>query len=262
MDASGILALLGGVAIFVSLFGGGIEIERLKIPVVSWRIRLFSAVVGMALIGVAIWLSNPQLFQISTAPNSTVQKQSESNLTALDDFIEETFNQEKWYLDWFGGSELKYTVEQYGGQACFNFTNETQDYREFLVRSKFSKPIDVFEIDITYVSGNGEFGLDMNDGIDWDNYLINENGRIRIAYSSFGLDKEFEYVVKDKSFENGFHKLSVVYGPYEALFFFDDIQVWSRPVQGELTGYGFDVRMNPKSTLSACVESVRVRFIQ
>lgn len=265
MDVSGILALLGGVAIFVSLFGGGIEVERLKIPVVSKGVRLFSAVVGVALIGLAIWISNPKLIQSSISPTpliSTPLMQSNQDLTVLDDFTEDKFNEEKWRFNWLGGGAIAYSVQQSDGKACFKFINNTNNYREFVIESKFSGMIDIFEVDITTVSGTGEFGLDMNDGGDWYNLLIDGNGHLRIAYGSFSEGEELDYLVQSRLYQSGLHTLSVNYGPREARFQFDEFPLWSRPVQAYLVNYGFDVRVNSNNELTACVDNVRARFVQ
>lgn len=265
MDVSGILALLGGIAIFVSLFGGGIEIERLKIPVVTRQIRFFSALTGVSLISLAIWISNPQILQpseASTASTSMPSLQPKQNLSLLDDFNEDNFNEEKWQFEWLGGDVITYSIEQSNGRACFKFINNTNNYREFVVASKFSGKVDFFEADISAMSGDGEFGLDMNDGKDWYNLLINGNGQVRIAYGSFDTGGEMEYLSQSIRYDGGAHKLSVDYGPREARFQFDDLQLWSRPTQAYLLNYGFDVRVNANSELVACVDNARVRFVQ
>lgn len=265
MDVSGILALLGGIAIFVSLFGGGIEVERIKIPVITMQIRIFSALTGISLIGLAIWIAKPQLQQTNTTttiPTSTPSVHSDQDLTTLDDFNEDKFNEEKWQINWLGGEVLPYSVKQSDGQACFNFINNTQNNREFVVESKFSGMIDIFEVDITAISGYGEFGLDLNDGSDWYNLLIGNNGQLRIAFGSFSEGQEREYPIQSVQYQTGLHRLSTSYGPREARFHFDDVQLWSRPVQAYLLAYGFDVRVNALSEITACVDGVRARFIQ
>ena len=263
MDVTGVLALLGGVAIFVSLFGGGIEIERLKIPTVSGKIRLLSAFVGIALIGLSVWISNPHLISpesaLASTPVSTLQ--STQNLTVVDSFDESKFNQENWYVD-YNPDMLTYSVTQSAGQACFHFTNPTQSTQEAQIRAKHAETIDILEADITNVSGNGEFGLDIWDEYDWHNLLICSKGQLRIAYSSFSADQEMQYPIQKMTYHAGINKLKVIYDLHEVQFFFDDIQLWSRPISSVVRGYGFDIRVKANSELFACVDTIRVQFIR
>lgn len=66
MDVTAILALVGGIALLVAIFGGGVEVERIKIPSIHTGPRIISALTGITLISIAIFLSRPELLP----PNS------------------------------------------------------------------------------------------------------------------------------------------------------------------------------------------------
>ncbi len=51
-----LLGLAGCLALLAGLFGGGLKLDKLQIPRMKGSSRIFSAVAGLALIGVAIWL--------------------------------------------------------------------------------------------------------------------------------------------------------------------------------------------------------------
>ena len=57
MDASAILALLGGISLLSAVVGGGIEVERIKIPSISPKLRIILGIIGVVLIGIAVWMS-------------------------------------------------------------------------------------------------------------------------------------------------------------------------------------------------------------
>lgn len=63
MDAVTVIAIVGGISLIVGLLGGGIEAERLKIPLIPPRARVFAGIVGVILIAISVWLSTPARFQ-------------------------------------------------------------------------------------------------------------------------------------------------------------------------------------------------------
>jgi hypothetical protein len=100
MDASAIFATLGGIALLVALFGGGIKAEKIEIPTVLGKYRVLSGIVGISLLGISIWLSFPpaQRQTLSTQPQETqlVTQSSISSLgelTVLDNFNGAKFNE-------------------------------------------------------------------------------------------------------------------------------------------------------------------------
>ncbi|HEY5731146.1 MAG TPA: hypothetical protein VIS72_13920 [Anaerolineales bacterium] len=62
-----VLALIGGVALLIGLFGGGVKAKEIEIPKIPGWSRLFSAVFGIILLGVSVWLySSPPSGGIAT----------------------------------------------------------------------------------------------------------------------------------------------------------------------------------------------------
>lgn len=57
MEVSAIIAIIGGIALIVGLFGGGVEAKEVKFPKVAGWLRAASILLGAALIGMAVWLS-------------------------------------------------------------------------------------------------------------------------------------------------------------------------------------------------------------
>lgn len=268
MDASAIFATLGGIALLVALFGGGIKAEKIEIPTVSGKYRVLSGIVGVSLLSISIWLSFPpvqhqvvstqaqetQLATPSSVPNNI---SSLGELTVLDNFDGAKFNEQNWFFDWTS-DKLTYTVTQSDGKACFQFISPSA--HEIPIRSKFSGKIDIVETDVTVVSGEGSFGLDVWDDSEWSNLLIDNDGSFRITYASFGNDIETEYEVPNVECCSGYHTLAVKYNGSQISYYFDGAQVLSRPSTKFPLGYGLDVRTDSKSNLNVCVDEVRVHF--
>ena len=59
MDLSGIFAIIGCVAILVAVIGGGVEVEKIKIPKLGIAIRIGSALVGKASVRAVDRTDNP-----------------------------------------------------------------------------------------------------------------------------------------------------------------------------------------------------------
>ena len=58
MDLPTVLAITGGIALLVGLFGGGIKAKEIEVPKIPVRPRIISSLVGLMLIGVAISLQD------------------------------------------------------------------------------------------------------------------------------------------------------------------------------------------------------------
>ena len=58
MDVSAVIATVGGIALMVGILGGGIEAERIKVPIIPKLPRLISGLVGAILIITSVWLSS------------------------------------------------------------------------------------------------------------------------------------------------------------------------------------------------------------
>lgn len=57
MNLPVVIAITGGVALLVGLFGGGVKAKEVVVPRLSTLPRIFSSLIGLILIGIAIWLS-------------------------------------------------------------------------------------------------------------------------------------------------------------------------------------------------------------
>lgn len=67
-----ILAIIGGIAFLVGLFGGGIEIRELKFPAITRPLRIISTLAGAVLIVSAVWLSSPGLVPPTPSPTPII----------------------------------------------------------------------------------------------------------------------------------------------------------------------------------------------
>lgn len=56
MDLPAILAIIGGIALLVGILGGGVEAKEIKIPSISRQAQSLSSVLGIALIGISIFI--------------------------------------------------------------------------------------------------------------------------------------------------------------------------------------------------------------
>lgn len=73
MDVSAIIAIIGGIALLVGVFGGGIEAKEIKIPPIQAIFRVIAFAVGVILILVAVITSKPDLLGLLPAqPSSTI----------------------------------------------------------------------------------------------------------------------------------------------------------------------------------------------
>lgn len=59
MEPLGIITGIGGIALLVALFGGGIKAKEIEIPPIPVSARILSGITGIILIGIAVRLSNP-----------------------------------------------------------------------------------------------------------------------------------------------------------------------------------------------------------
>jgi hypothetical protein len=76
-----VLAITGSVALLTGLFGGGVKAKEIIIPKLSILARLFSSLIGVALIWAAIWLQIPE--QPVEQPTSTLISPTETRPTEV-----------------------------------------------------------------------------------------------------------------------------------------------------------------------------------
>src|SRR5215207_644610 len=74
-----VLAIAGSVALLIGLFGGGVKAKEIVVPKLSIWARIFSSLVGIALIWIAIQLpiSPPSTESPTATPIPTVQTVSD-----------------------------------------------------------------------------------------------------------------------------------------------------------------------------------------
>ena len=70
-----VLAIAGSIALLIGLFGGGVKAKEIEVPKISAASRIFSILSGVAMIGIAIWLSFPNLLP---SPNVTPETANET----------------------------------------------------------------------------------------------------------------------------------------------------------------------------------------
>jgi len=73
-----VITVIGGIALLVGIFGGGIKLERIEIPPIHPIIRIISSIVGVALIALAISLSAPEQIGASQQSSQPTSKPSTS----------------------------------------------------------------------------------------------------------------------------------------------------------------------------------------
>jgi len=70
-----VLAIAGCAALLVGLFGGGVKAKEIEVPRISILSRIFSGVIGLVLIGIAIWISYVNPSQLSgLTPEPTISE--------------------------------------------------------------------------------------------------------------------------------------------------------------------------------------------
>ena len=72
--------ILGGILLASSVFGGGLEIKELRLPQIGTLARVFSAVVGVGFIVLAIYLNPPPPDPEPPRKEETFQKPMHGNL--------------------------------------------------------------------------------------------------------------------------------------------------------------------------------------
>lgn len=84
MDLPAILAIIGGIALFVGILGGGIEVKEIKIPSISRQARNLSTFSGIILIGISIYtysISQPLTQEIT--PTNPTAISTTNNITQV-----------------------------------------------------------------------------------------------------------------------------------------------------------------------------------
>jgi hypothetical protein len=268
MDAAGTLALLGGIALFVALFGGGVEVEKIKIPAVSKLFRLLSGIFGILLIIISVWIAVPteklipkqvpDLKPTETKSSETkISPSTENGVIVLDNFNGPTFDNNKWDFN-ENSKNIKYVVNQSNGKVCFEFNSK--DAEEFGIQGLPAKLYDVYEQDVDFVSGSDYFGLDISNTFDFYNFVMS-NSSLVLIYARFGASSENVIPVPDVNCCSGTHKLAVKFPTSRQVdFYFDDKMVISLPAVEYPRVYGYDIRMPENAHLNTCVDEAKIRY--
>ena len=59
MSVPTVIAVVGGIALLIGIFGGGVKAKEIEIPLINARVRVFSIITGMVLLITAALLSSP-----------------------------------------------------------------------------------------------------------------------------------------------------------------------------------------------------------
>lgn len=70
MDVSTVIAIVGGIALLVGVFGGGVQLKELVIPPINSTFRIVSFVLGVILIIGAVIVSRPEFLNLIPAQPS------------------------------------------------------------------------------------------------------------------------------------------------------------------------------------------------
>ena len=80
-----VLAIAGCFALLVGIFGGGVQAKEVTVPKISTLTRITSSIIGVILIGIAIWLytsnsftSQPQT-ELQINPQTTLENKLKTN---------------------------------------------------------------------------------------------------------------------------------------------------------------------------------------
>jgi hypothetical protein len=80
MSVPTVIAIIGGTALLIGIFGGGIKAKEIEIPSINARVRILAVITGLVLLTTAIVLSSPDLL---TPPTETpiADKTTQNNKT-------------------------------------------------------------------------------------------------------------------------------------------------------------------------------------
>ena len=142
-----VISVIGGIALLIGIFGGGIKAKEVEIPSVNVKIRIISAITGVFLITIAAFLSSPDLLnphtQPSVLPTDIQPTQSFSLLSQHlsssdygDLLYEDNFNKDTgdWSLN--KGSQIQ------NGMLILAYQSEThpswyKNYSDFIFETEF-----------------------------------------------------------------------------------------------------------------------------
>ncbi|MFH2038409.1 MAG: hypothetical protein ABIJ65_03135 [Chloroflexota bacterium] len=75
MTVSGILAVAGVIALISAIIGGGIKAKEIEVPHLPPLVRIITSILGLVLLGAALWLETIKLSPAPFSPTSTAEVQ-------------------------------------------------------------------------------------------------------------------------------------------------------------------------------------------
>ena len=130
LNVATVIAIVGGIAFIVGLFGGGIKLKEVQIPVIPAPLRFLSIIAGGILIGIAVWFptspATPSLLTSTKIPNTPTPEPTEIPTPVPSADKPTVSSQYRVLLDTYHGGETLSSVEETLLQnKGFQFENAT-----------------------------------------------------------------------------------------------------------------------------------------
>jgi hypothetical protein len=73
MSVPTVIAVVGGIALLIGIFGGGVKAKEVEIPSINTRARVVSVIIGTVLLAAAALLSSPGILPVAPAVPTEIQ---------------------------------------------------------------------------------------------------------------------------------------------------------------------------------------------
>lgn len=206
MTVSVVFAIAGVIALLFGVIGGGIKAKEVEVPRLSTNVRIFTIIVGLALIGTTVWIENKNKTDTSFTP--TLTPMLPSTLSQTTDLSDETllsvatnwrsivFNDFKddsggWWTGNDGDGNFKVASGKYVWTYPPNTSHTWWRWRQVPLDSKF-----YLAVDVNLASGpkDSQYSLMFRRvGINHYLFTVKNDGYFRIIYY---LDDVY-YPIKD-----------------------------------------------------------------
>jgi hypothetical protein len=90
MDATSVIAMIGGIALLIGIFGGGVKAKEVEIPLIPTSIRILAGATGIILLGIAIWLSIRSTVMSENTPQIALTSITTQNIPTQISTVAET----------------------------------------------------------------------------------------------------------------------------------------------------------------------------
>ena len=199
MDAIAVIAAIGGIALLIGIFGGGIKAKEVEIPLLPASVRILSGITGITLLGIAIWLSIRSATPIGTPTNPTathaalIPASTELSVIASDSWQDTNIQINAGDKLWIEYKAGKWSSRDYGVQGYYvapgaESTTETYDcmpipqtetgLNGLIGKIGDGQPFIVNEKFEGIAPNSGALFLRMNDCDEW---LSDNDGNITVA---------------------------------------------------------------------------------